>query len=83
LINLKKGKIKMPKAILEFDLPEEEKEFRETIDVGNLKSALWDFSQDLRAWTKHGHTFKNADEALEQIRDKFWEHLTNHNVEID
>ena len=73
----------MPKGILEFNLPEEESEFKDAVDVGRIKSALWDFTQDLRTWLKHGHTFKSADEALETVREKFYEHLTSNGVDID
>lgn len=32
-----------------------------------------DMAQQLRAWEKYGHDFKDADEAVEKIRDYFSE----------
>ncbi len=29
--------------------------------------ALWDLQQELRGYIKHGHTFKDADEALDKV----------------
>ena len=70
----------MPKAILEFNLPEEQEEFTQASTARSMFSVLWDFSQDLRSWLKHGHPFKTADEALEAARSKFYEILENNNI---
>lgn len=73
----------MPKAILEFNLPEEQSEFNDAINAARVKSMLWDFSQQLRSWYKYHHDFKDADDALDNIREEFYRLLNEHNVEID
>lgn len=71
------------KAIFEFDLPEDQHEY-EVMSQG-LKSQrmLWEFSQQLRSWYKYHHDFKDADDALNQIRDEFYRLLNEHQVNID
>lgn len=73
----------MPKAILEFNLPEEQSEFNDAISAARVKSMLWDFSQQLRSWDKYHHDFKDADDALDKTREQFYRLLNEHNVEID
>jgi hypothetical protein len=73
----------MPKAILEFNLPDEQHEYNIIIQASRVQSFLWDFSQQLRAWDKYHHDFKDADDALDKIREEFYRLLNEHNVEID
>ncbi len=58
----------MPKAILEFQLPEENNEFKLAQRGSDYWTALWDIDQDLRGWLKHGHEFKSAGELMEHLR---------------
>jgi len=64
------------KAKLEFDLPDEQFEFELSRKAGDLHSNLWDLSQQIRTWRKHGHRFKDADELL----DALWENCIDHNL---
>lgn len=73
----------MPKAIFEFNLPEEENEYKVMSQAQSSQRMLWDFSQQLRSWQKYGHSFKNADDALNQIREEFYRLLNNNEVNID
>jgi hypothetical protein len=73
----------MPKAILEFNLPDEQHEYNVVTQASRVQSFLWDFSQQLRAWDKYHHDFKDADDALDKIREEFYRLLNEHNVEID
>jgi hypothetical protein len=58
------------KAILEFNLPEENSEFLMAQRGGDYFSYLWDLDQQLRSWLKHNnHEFKTVNEALEKIRE--------------
>jgi hypothetical protein len=59
------------KAILEFNIPEEDYEFRMAIDGHKYHSILADLVQEVRNARKHGHPFKSADEVL----DWLWEEL--------
>lgn len=46
-------------------------------------AALWEISQKLRQWEKYGHTFKDADEAIEACRAMFWEEVNSENLKLD
>jgi len=71
------------KAILEFNLPEDQHEYEVATQANKMQSFLWDFSQQLRSWYKYHHDFKNADDALSQIRDEFYRLFNEHNIDID
>lgn len=57
----------MPKAILEFNLPEELDEYTLAISGNNLYYVLWDLDQHLRAIHKY-----NADKLSPEILDFAW-----------
>jgi hypothetical protein len=71
------------KAKFEFDLPEEQNEYEVMSQSRRAQSFLYDFSQQLRSWRKYHHDFKDADDALEKIREEFHRLLNEHNVDID
>jgi coproporphyrinogen III oxidase-like Fe-S oxidoreductase len=71
------------KAILEFNLPEDQHEYDIAIQAQKMQSFVWDFSQQLRSWRKYHHDFKDADDALDKIREEFYRILNEHNVNID
>lgn len=73
----------MPKATIQFNLPEEQGEFDAAISAERMKSMLWDFSQQLRSWRKYHNDFTDADDALDKIREEFYRLLNEHNVGID
>jgi len=73
----------MPKATFTFNLPDEENEYRVMSQAPNSQRVLWDFSQQLRSWIKYHHDFKDADDALERIRDEFYRLLNEYGVDID
>ena len=64
------------KAKLIFDLPDEQFDFELCRKAGDLHSNLWDLTQQIRAWRKHGHRFKDAEELL----DALWEDCIDHNL---
>ena len=71
------------KAIFEFNLPEDQHEYAVMSQAQKTQSFLWEFSQQLRAWDKYGHAFKDADDALDKIREEFYRLLNEHEVNID
>jgi len=73
----------MPKVTFTFNLPDEENEYKVMSQAQNSQRMLWDFSQQLRAWYKYGHQFKDADDALDKIREEFYRLLNDHQVDID
>jgi len=57
-------------ATLKFNLPEEEDQMRMAINAMTYWSVLWDLQmKELRGFLKYGHEFKDADEALEWVRE--------------
>jgi hypothetical protein len=73
----------MPKAILEFNLPEEQTEYDAVLQAQRVKSFLWDFSQQLRSWRKYHNDFTDSSDALDKIREEFYRLLKEHKVKID
>lgn len=71
------------KAILQYELPEDQREYEVAVQAPRVQSFLWDFSQQLRSWYKYHHDFKSADDALNQIRDEFYRLLNEHQINID
>lgn len=59
------------KATLEFNLGDLDDEVAHGLAIHGQDFALVcvDIDQVLRDWLKHGHNFKTADEALQEIRD--------------
>ena len=57
------------KAILEFDLSEEQSEFTLAIKNREFYSRLWDIDMKMRAIVKHGHKYKSVEELAEAVRE--------------
>lgn len=60
----------MSKAILEFNFPEDECEFRIAVKAMNWALAVWDIEQYLREKLKHGGLNEQQSEAYGSIRDE-------------
>jgi coproporphyrinogen III oxidase-like Fe-S oxidoreductase len=71
------------KVLLRFDLPDDQRDYEIAIQAPKIQSFLWDFSQQLRSWYKYHHDFKDADDALDKIREEFYRLLKEHNINID
>lgn len=71
------------KAIFEFDLPADQREYEVMGQATKAQTFLWEFNQQLRAWQKYGHTFKDANDALNKIREEFYRLLNENEVNID
>ena len=67
----------------EFNLPEDQHEYEVMSQASKAQTFLWEFSQQLRSWYKHGHQFKDADDAVDNIREQFYQLLNEHEVNID
>lgn len=68
----------MPKATLQFDLPEERIEFKQATEAGSLASAIWDMDQWLRSKIK----YEDCNE-LQCVRDQLYQILDDHGINID
>ncbi len=73
------------KAILEFNLPDDQVEFDLANNGRKFWSVLWELDQDLRAKTKYAPDDLPQDkyDAYQEIRDRIYELLSEHNVSFD
>ena len=71
------------KATFEFNLPEDQREYEVMGQASKAQAFLWEFSQQLRSWYKYGHHFKDADDAVDKIREEFYRLLNEHDVNLD
>jgi hypothetical protein len=56
------------KATLEFTLPEESREHLLAVKAGDMASEIDTAYNVMRGWLKHGHTFADADTAIEACK---------------
>lgn len=71
------------KAILEFDLPEDNTDFQAAINGNNYKSAIWNFDQLLRSEMKYKELPKETYKAYEYCRHELRKILEQDNLFID
>ena len=70
------------KAKLEFTLPEEKCEHIIAVHAMGWALTAWDMDAMLRTWLKHGNEFKDADTAIESIRDSLHEILDSRGLSL-
>lgn len=63
--------VKMAKGILEFNLPEEEKEFEHAAQYFKAYKALWDMDAWLRNQLKYKDLKPTARKTLQEVREEF------------
>ena len=73
----------MPKVTIEFNLPEDQSYYDVVNQSPRMLALLWDLSQKLRSWQKYGHDFKDANDALDKIREEFYKLINEHDVNIE
>lgn len=66
------------KATLRYNLPEEEKDFLRAAKALDLALTLWDIQQYLRGVDKW-----NTGDDIEKIREKFYDILNEHDINLD
>jgi hypothetical protein len=73
------------KAILEFNLPEEDKEYELVNNASKMYSVLWDMDQWLRSNTKYAPDTTSQDtyDAYKKCRDQLRELMYEENVSFD
>jgi len=71
------------KAIIEFDLPEENDDFQAAINGHNYKSAIWDFDQLLRSEIKYKELSDDTYQAYKWCRDELRKILEQDNLFIE
>ena len=57
------------KAKLEFNLPEDNQDFKLAQRGKDYFCVIWDVLNEIRSYLKYGHQFKSVEECLEVIRD--------------
>jgi hypothetical protein len=73
------------KAIIEFELPEDQEEYQMANNASKMYTALWDIRQLFRSTLKYNKTGLN-DEQLEQweaMRGEFFDILENNDLKLD
>lgn len=68
------------KAIIEFNLPEEELQHLTALKGQDSILVLREIDEWLRGKIKYGHEFKSADEALAETRKVLWEFINEYNI---
>lgn len=63
----------MPEYVIKFNLPKEENEFKLAQRGKDYYCIIHEVLQEIRGYLKYGHQFKDADEALEKIRETLLE----------
>lgn len=73
------------KAILEFNLPDDQVDFDLATNASKFWSVLWELDQDLRAKTKYAPDSLPQDkyDAYEEIRDRLRELMSESNLSFD
>lgn len=71
------------KAILEFNLPEDNHDFRASINGSNYRSVIWDYDQWLRSEMKYSELPNEKYKAYEECRKKLREILEEENIQIE
>ena len=71
------------KAILEFNLPEDQPEFNNAIKGGDWKNVCWQMDQYLRKRVKYDEGLTEEQlEAYEDMRGEFWRMMKENNVDL-
>jgi len=73
----------MPKAILEFNLPEENSEFKEATNACSFKAAIQDFDNFLRSKLKYDDSLTDAQYKIyDEVRTKLYEELNDNDLTL-
>ena len=71
------------KAILEFNLPEDQPEFNNAIKGGDWKHVCWEMDQYLRKRVKYDDGLTEEQlEVYEDMRGEFWRMMKESNVDL-
>mgnify|MGYP001609993013 CR=1 FL=1 len=71
------------RAFLSFELPEDEAAFRLASRAGDWACVIGGLDQQLRAWIKYGHDFKDADTALDAARELLHREILDRGLDIE
>jgi hypothetical protein len=71
------------KAVLEFNLPDDNKDFQAAINGNNYKDAIWDFDQLLRSEMKYKELSDETYQAYKWCREELRKILAEDNLFIE
>lgn len=73
------------KAILEFNLPDDQQDFEMASNALKFWSVLYELDQDLRAKTKYASDDLPQDkyDAYQEVREKLREFMSENNISLD
>jgi hypothetical protein len=72
------------RAILEFELPEDNNEFRLANKALSFYCSIWDLKTYLREQLKYNHDLtEDQDKVFESVQEKLLEILESNNVDLD
>jgi hypothetical protein len=66
------------KNILEFNMPDDESNFKMAYQGPSYHVVLWNLDQTMRNYLKHGHQFESIDAAIESIRNELHDQMREH-----
>ena len=70
------------KAILEFNLPEDQKQFEIANQSADMYAVICDLAESLRSYRKHGNDFENVNEALDAIHTILYDELNMRGINL-
>lgn len=73
----------MPKALLEFKLPEEQVECDMAHKAGDMYSILWNLEDQFRSHLKHGSNPEWHTETIESVREILLNEMANRCVNFN
>ena len=73
----------MAKAMLRFDLPEEQAEFKAATQAGDMHSVLWELDQYLRGQVKYCDHPAEVSATYQAVRDRLWEELNARSITLE
>lgn len=72
------------KAILEFNLPDDQEDFDQAASAGRMHLAVWKFDQHLRSKIKYDESLtQEAHDAYQDARDQLYQIFNEYNLSID
>ena len=71
------------KAILEFNLPEEQAEHYCAIKGADMLNVLWELKTELRSMLKYGELTSEQYEIVDKIQDFLFSSLNDNDVNLD
>ena len=70
------------KATLEFNLPQDQREYRIANQSADMYAVICHLAERLRSYRKHGNDFENVSEALDTIHTILYDELNARRINI-